>query len=280
MSGRVDAGLLEYKKSGEYNGYQTKVISGEVVFTAKNSLGVNLGGAEYQKRIKGSLGYTKKINSNKISGIEIVNPNVKNEIVYQKMSGISGAIADGNYKIIGSKQIINDKGLSESISCKQMKIITSNNKNINSPELNIGNNGQVQSYKKQVVITSKTENTNQRELNGSPSSNAIFNSKTVISGNMNIKKRGSQNSGNRSNNSRIKDSPNSGNNIKINDSANSLNQMKKNIVISQNTQNVEGQNKTITTTRQYQMKIKANGDKNEKVITETKKTTEVKMKKK
>ena len=39
-------------------------------FTAKNGLGVNLGGAEYQKRIKGNLGYTKKIsniNSNKIS---------------------------------------------------------------------------------------------------------------------------------------------------------------------------------------------------------------------
>ena len=158
-SGAADAGLLEYKKSGEYNGYQTKVISGEVVFTAKNGLGVNLGGAEYQKRIKGNLGYTKKISnisSNKISGIEIVNPNVKSEINYQKMSGASGAIADGHYKIIGTKQVINDKGLTGSVSCRQMKVITNNkNININSPELDIGNNGQVQSYKKQIVITSK-----------------------------------------------------------------------------------------------------------------------------
>ena len=56
--------------------------------------------------------------------------------------------------------------------------------------------------------------------------------------------------------------------------------MRKNIEINQNIQSVRGENKTITTTRQYQMKIKTKGDKNEKIITETKKTTEVKMKKK
>ena len=285
-SGAADAGLLEYKKSGEYNGYQTKVISGEVVFTAKNGLGVNLGGAEYQRRIKGSLGYSKKItdiSTNKISGIEIINPNDKNEIVYQKMSGVSGVIADGNYKIIGTKQILKDKGLSGSISCRQMKVLTNNSKNINinSPELDIENNGHMQSYKKQVIITSKTDNVNQKGLNGSPSSNVIFNSKTVTNGNLNIKKRGSQNSGNRINNSRIKDSPSSGNNnIIVNDSPNSANQMRKNIEINQNIQSVRGENKTITTTRQYQMKIKTKGDKSEKIITETKKTTEVKMKKK
>ena len=31
--------------------------------------------------------------------------------------------------------------------------------------------------------------------------------------------------------------------------------------------------KTVTTTRQYQMKMKSNGDRNEKIITESKKTT-------
>ena len=165
-----------------------------------------------------------------------------------------------------------------------MKIITSNSKNmninINSPELDIGNNGQVQSFKKQVVITSKTGNVNQKGLNGSPSSNVIFNSRTVTNGNLNIKKRGSQNSGNRSNNSRIKDSPSSENNIIVNDSPNNANQMKKIIEFNQNIQSVGGQNKTLTTTKQYQMKIKTKGDKSEKIITETKKTTEVKMKKK
>ena len=105
-------------------------------------------------------------------------------------------------------------------------------------------------------------------------------------------KRDSHNSGN---NSRIKDSPNSGANIRINDSPNSSNninqQMKKKTGLSsrfktdsQNSQNssgaIQGKNKTITTTRQYEMRINTNGDKNERVITETKKTTEVKLKKK
>ena len=109
--------------------------------------------------------------------------------------------------------------------------------------------------------------------------------------NNNIIKRDSNNSGN---NSRIKDSPNSGANIRINDSPNSSNinqQIKKKTGLSsrfktdsQNSQNsagaAQGKNKTITTTRQYQMKINTNGDKNERVITETKKTTEVRVKKK
>ena len=34
------------------NGYETKVLSGEVVFTAKNGLGVNLGGIQYQNNQK------------------------------------------------------------------------------------------------------------------------------------------------------------------------------------------------------------------------------------
>ena len=295
--GNIEAGLIGYKKTGDFNGYQTKVISGEVVFTAKNGLGVNLGGASYQRQIK-NVGYTKKItniNNSKISGIEIINPKAKNEIFYQKLTGTSGAIAEGNYRIIDSSQLINDKELSGSISCKQMKIT---NKNFNSPQLDFGTNGQVQSYQKQVIITSKTENISQNELNGSPSSNIILKAKTKerkISGNSsknNMLKRDSQNSGN---NSRIKDSPNSGINIRINDSPNSLNNMNQQIkkkaglnsrfkTDSNNSQNssgvIPGKNKTITTTKQVQMRINTNGDKNERVITETKKTTEVRIKKK
>ena len=104
-------------------------------------------------------------------------------------------------------------------------------------------------------------------------------------------RRDSHNSGN---NSRIKGSP-SGANIIMNDSPNSLNnmnqQIKKKTLLnsrfktdSQNSQNssgdMQGKNKTITTTKQYQMRINTNGDKNERIITETKKTTEVKIKKK
>ena len=91
-AGEIDTALIGYKKTGEFKGYQTKVINGEVVFTAKNGIGVKLGGTQYQKQIKTNAGYTKKItniSSNKMSGIEIINPNVKSEIYYQKMTGAS-----------------------------------------------------------------------------------------------------------------------------------------------------------------------------------------------
>ena len=292
-SGTTGIGIIGHKKTGEFiNGYQTKIINGEVVFTAKNGLGVNLGGTKYQKEITSTKsGYTKTISgisSNKMSGIEIINPNTKKEIYYQKLTGASGAIADGNYKIISTK-LINDKGLSGSVSCKQMKII-SNSKTVN-PEIdyiNNNNNGQTQSFRKQVIITSKTENVkqNQNKLNGSPSTNVIFKTRT----------KDSKNSKN-SNNSKIKESPNSGNNIRLKESPNSanynlgINQQKivfntrlKTDTNSENSQRSvgagQGQNKTITTTRQYEMRIKTNGDKNEKVITESQKTTEVKYKSK
>ena len=276
-----DTGIIGYKKTGDFKGYQTKIISGEVEFTAKNGIGVNLGGTEYQKRIITKTGYTKKfssINGNKMSGIEIVNPNVKTEIYYQKMTGASGAIGEGNYKIIDSR-IINDKGLTGSISCKQMKVVT-NSKNINInniPQIGLENNGQNQSYRKQVIITSKTENVQNSELNGSPSSNVILKKRT----------KDSKNSGN--NNSRIKDSPKSGNSG--NNSYNINQQISSGKLVfnsrlktdgSENSKRSigdgKGQNKTITTTRQYEMRIKTNGDNNEKVITESKKTTEVKFK--
>lgn len=289
----ADIGVIGYKKTADFRGYQTKVINGEVTFTAKNTLGVNLGGAEYQKRITSKTGYTKKygsINGNKISGIEIVNPNEKSEIYYQKMTGASGAIADGNYKIIGTNiNNTNDKGLSGSISCKQMKIITkTKNMNMNNiPNVDLNNNGQTQSFRKQVIITSKTESTQQKGLNGSPSSNVILKKRT----------KDSKNSG--CNNSIIKDSPNSGNNIPARGSQNSG--INKNNTITQQissgkvifnsrlkTEGSEksqqsigagpGQNKTISTTRQYEMRIKTSDDKNEKIITENKKITEVKLK--
>ena len=219
-----------------------------------------------------------------MSGIEIINPNEKTEIYYQKMTGASGAIADGNYRIIDSK-LINDKNLSGSISCKQMKIIT-NSKNINInniPDI-LDNNDQTQTYKKEVIITSKTSNIQQKELNGSPSSNIILKKRT----------KDSKNSG--SINSKIKDSP-SGINIRIRGSNNIGNNNNSQINQQLNTGKVifnprlrtegseysqksigsgQGQNKTITTTRQYEMRIKTNGDNTEKIV-ESKKT-EVKYK--
>ena len=67
--------LMGYKKRGKYNDYQKKLVKGEVVFTCKNDLGVNLRGLQYQKQIYSKVGYTKKINdinsNNVMSGIEI-----------------------------------------------------------------------------------------------------------------------------------------------------------------------------------------------------------------
>jgi hypothetical protein len=274
-------------------------MSGEVIFTAKNGLGVNLGGTQYQKQIKNRVGYTKRLSNasgNKMSGIEInLNPRVKSEVYYQKLTGASGAIADGNYKLIGTKSIINDKGLSGSISCKQMKIIT-NNITGNNPESDLGNNGQ-QTYKKQIIITSKTESGIQNELNGQPgSTRIIFNNRTIDNKNNGNKKKDSPNSGN---NKKLKESPSSGNNIKLRESNNSSNnydinqQMSTGKVVfnsrlkidnSTNIQNAsrmgQGQNKAISTRREYEMRVKKSGDRNnEQVKTETKKVTEVNFKK-
>ena len=95
-------------------GYQKKVINGEVIFTPKINLGVNLGGAKYKKEIIKrkalNLNYTKeKVNA---SGLEISGNN--GEIRYENMSGIGGAIKDGNYTIdngINTSKLIQHKNL-------------------------------------------------------------------------------------------------------------------------------------------------------------------------
>jgi hypothetical protein len=304
-SGEAEAALLKYRKTGELGGYQTKIISGEVVFTAKNGLGVNLGGAEYQRRMNGKTGYIKKIgniSSNKMSGIEISmnNPKIKSEVYYQKMSGASGAIADGNYKFIGTKELLDDKGLAGSVSCKQMKVISSGSKTIN-PE-DFGYNGQQQSYRKQVIITSQTETgthdlNNLNNLNGqSGSTRVIFNNKTVNNNNSGIRKKDSQKSGNSgsSGNSRkirIKDSPNSGNSslrvkeittvsnnnndLKINQPMNASKVVYSSRIKTENNKNV-GQGTNEVSKKEYEMRVQTSGNNNEKII---KKVTEVKIKK-
>ena len=304
-SGEAEAALLKYRKTGQLGGYQTKIISGEVVFTAKNGLGVNLGGAEYQRRMNGKTGYIKKIgNSNKMSGIEISmnHPKIKSEVYYQKMSGASGAIADGNYKFIGTKQLLNDKGLAGSVSCKQMKIISSSPKTIN-PE-DFGYNGQQQSFRKQVIITSQTETgthnlNNLNTLNGqSGSTRVIFNNKTVTN-NSGIRKRDSQKSGNSGNSEKsgnskkikIKDSPNSGNNslrikeittisnnnndLNINQPINASKVVYSSRIKTENNKNV-GQGPNEVSQKEYEMRVQTSGNNNEKII---KKVTEVKIKK-
>ena len=36
-------------------GYETKVLNGEVVFTSKNGLGIDLGGSQYQKQFRNKI---------------------------------------------------------------------------------------------------------------------------------------------------------------------------------------------------------------------------------
>ena len=70
--GGAEAELLRLKMAKEYD---TKILNGEVVFTAKNGLGVNLGGSQYQKQYRRNANYTKKLSNplsnNKMTGIEI-----------------------------------------------------------------------------------------------------------------------------------------------------------------------------------------------------------------
>ena len=103
--GGAEKELLRLKMA---NGYETKVLNGEVVFTSKNELGINLGGSQYQKQFRNKINYTKKLSpslsNNKMTGIEInFNPKIKSGIRFEKMSATSGIIGEGNYKILSNK---------------------------------------------------------------------------------------------------------------------------------------------------------------------------------
>jgi len=123
-------GKAELKKMA--NGYETKVLNGEVVFTAKNGLGVDLGASQYQKQIKSKIGYTKKLStslsSNKMTGIEISFRNKKGGIQYEKMSATTGIIKEGNFKITGDNSDISNNGQG---SFKKQIIITGSQNGIN-----------------------------------------------------------------------------------------------------------------------------------------------------
>ena len=103
--GGAEKELLRLKMA---NGYETKVLNGEVVFTSKNELGINLGGSQYQKQFRNKINYTKKLSpslsNNKMTGIEInFNPKIKSGIRFEKMSATSGIIGEGNYKILSNR---------------------------------------------------------------------------------------------------------------------------------------------------------------------------------
>ena len=259
--------LMGYKKSGQYNDYQTKFVSGEVVFTGKNDLGVNLKGVQYQKQIYSKVGYTKKISdinrNNVMSGIEInINPRLKtNEVYYQKMTGTNGAIGEGNYQIVDSKLVTN-RSLGGSVSVKQMKVLSSSTNN--RAEADLGNNSQ------KIIISSTNEKTSSK-----PDRKDQQNNSAVVILN------------NRRNSGSSKNSENSKRSAKIGSNELSQNmssgQVVFNSVLKTERGHISGlmnknKNKAISSTqRETEIRTETSGNRNnERVVVETKKIIEFK----
>ena len=146
--------VLSSDKEKEKLGYFKKVINGEVIFTKKSSLGVNLGAAKYKNEImaKNGIIITKK-GQEKISGLEISGNN--GEFFYENMNGISGAIKEGNYKIInGSTTGLNTQKKFTS-QYKSTNNIMKNNKASRVP-----NDSKKKKIKNHIIVRSniKTEN--------------------------------------------------------------------------------------------------------------------------
>ena len=80
-------------------GYEKKEISGEVIFTPKSELGVNLGGSQYNSQRSGNAEYYYKKQNKNITGIEIKNKN-NCKIIYERTSKGGRINNQGDYKII------------------------------------------------------------------------------------------------------------------------------------------------------------------------------------
>ena len=249
------------------NGYETKVLSGEVVFTAKNGLGVNLGGIQYQKQLRKKMGYTKSLSNflsrnNKMSGIEIsFNPSKNGGMNYEKMLATTGIIGEGNYKILNDNNNIN-KGKNGQTTINKNIIIT----RIQNNEMN----GQ-----SDLIITNKLNKTTKNiKLNGNLGK--LTNQRSE--GNLLLKKRES----NKSN-----ESPVSANNYdNINEQMkigniifNSKIKSEKGQYSPNSSGNITGKNIIINSRKEYEKKIAMTGDSNISGKNEKKKNVEIKIKK-
>ena len=149
--------IISYDKDNKNSGYYKKIINGEVIFTPKNNLGVNLGGAKYKKEIivKKKIVLNKKENS-KVSGLEIRGNN--GEIYYEGIGGISGVIGEGNYKIMNG----GISGLNEQ---KKLTSLYQSTNNIrkNNKISKVPNDSKKKNIKKKFVVKSniKVENLNE-----------------------------------------------------------------------------------------------------------------------
>ena len=246
------------------NGYEAKVVSGDVVYTYKNGLGVNLGGSQYQKQYKTQINYSKKLtnslSSSKMTGVEIkFNRNMKGGMHFEKMSATTGIIGEGNYKVL------NDNKNNGITSIKKQIIMTSSQNGINGQSNIVINNRLNQSPKSPSIIT----NTNLARLSNQKSA-----------GNILIKKRES----NKSNESPISMNINNDMNqqIKIGNVVfNSKIKAEKGQFTPNSYGNMSGKDNILINARKDFEKKVMTGDRNntERILNEKKKNVEIKFKK-
>ena len=147
------------------SGFNKKVINGEVIFTPRNNLGVNLGGAKYKKEIlikKGLKLENRTMDQGRMSAIEITGNN--GEIYFERMSGIGGAIKEGNYQIINGN-FYGD--VSDNINTqKQLKTIYQSSGNIKRSNKisKEPSDSKKKINKKQLIIKSKIKNKNSNQI--------------------------------------------------------------------------------------------------------------------
>ena len=132
------------------NGYQAKKINSEVIYTAKNGIGLNTGGALYQKQIK--YDYNKKYNTsideNKLK-IDNNYENSENETSHFLTKILGGGVEEKQFEILKKTDKNNNQ---------KKQIIITNSKMQNSSINNIDNkndeiiNGQNQINKREIII--------------------------------------------------------------------------------------------------------------------------------
>ena len=160
LGGIKKKGMLSFVSSGEAKnmGYHRKVINGEVIFTPKSNLGVNLGGAKYKKEIVTKKGIViNKKEQGRITGIEISGNN--GQVFHERMSGIGGAIKEGSYLIMNgnTSELNNQKKLT---SLYQSTVnIRKSNKTSKVP------NDSKKKISKQTIVKKKLQTENIKENN-------------------------------------------------------------------------------------------------------------------
>ena len=148
---------ISAEKNIKNMGYSKKVINGEVIFTKKSNLGVNLGASKYKKEIIAKKGIIlNKKETEKITGIEITGSN--GQVYQERMSGIGGAIKEGSYKLINGSMTCSDD---------QKKLTTISNSSVNIRKSNkttkLPIDVKQNNTKKQVIIRKKLKMENMNE---------------------------------------------------------------------------------------------------------------------